>query len=143
MITLDDMNSEDTASLLEALGGETGIREWVECFYDKVAVHVLLGSLFPKDLTATRERQYAYFVEFFGGAQLYSERYGRPFLRYRHRHVRIGIPEYDAWLELIMAALREQGASELLCERVRQRIAPLAKAMINHHPEKKDAYYFQ
>ena len=46
----------------------------------------------------------AFFVEFFGGPPLYSERYGQPFLRFRHRKVKIGQPERDAWMALLMAS---------------------------------------
>ena len=163
------------ASLFEQLGGKKGLQDWVNRFYDKVSKHDLLGSLFPPDLTETRERQYAYFVEFFGGESLYTERYGKPFLRYRHRKIRIGRAERDAWMALMMEALSEtkcetkggkkddakgggkddakgggkddaKGGASIsteLIQQVQKRLTPLADAMINHSPNKQDAYYFQ
>ena len=130
------------APLLDALGGEAGIRAWVNRFYDAIAAHDLLAPLFSRDIAESREKQFAYFVQFFGGAPLYEQRYGKAFLRFKHRHVRIGPPERDAWMGLLLAALRAGGAAEELVAQVQARMAPLANAMINHHPEKQDAYYF-
>jgi hemoglobin len=127
---------------LERLGGEPGIRRWVDRFYDQVSADSLLGPLFPPDLTASRDKQWAFFVEFFGGAPRYTERYGPAFLRFKHRKARIGQPERDAWMSLILASLREQSADEDLIARVAARLGPIATNMINVHPEKKDAYYF-
>jgi hemoglobin len=127
---------------LERLGGEPGIRRWVDRFYDKVAAHPLLAPLFPKDLTATRDKQAAYFVEFFGGPPLYTQAHGPPFLRFKHRKARIGRPERDAWMELLLQSLREEAGDEALVEAVAGQVGPIATAMINHDPDKKDAYYF-
>jgi len=127
---------------LERLGGEAGVRRWVDRFYDKVPAHPLLGPLFPPDLTDSRDKQWAFFVEFFGGERRYTERYGPAFLRFKHRKARIGQPERDAWMELMLASLREQTGDESLIARVAARLGPIATNMINHHPDKKDAQYF-
>ncbi len=138
----DPMAHENKAPLIDALGGEDGIHAWVERFYDSIATDALLAPLFPRDLRASREKQFAFFVQHFGGAPLYEQRYGKAFLRYKHRHVRIGRPERDAWMALVLAALRATGASEQVVAAVEARLAPLADAMINHHAEQRDAYYF-
>ncbi|MBI3992013.1 MAG: globin [Candidatus Lambdaproteobacteria bacterium] len=130
------------APLMGALGGEAGIRAWVDRFYDAIAAHALLAPLFPPDLSPSRDKQFAFFVQFFGGPPLYEQRYGKAFLRFKHRHVRIGAPERDAWMELLLSALRDGGAAADLVDQVEARVAPLANAMINHHPEKQDAYFF-
>jgi hemoglobin len=127
---------------LARLGGEEGIGRWVRRFYDRIGAHPLLAHLF-RDLEQAKEKQHAYFVEFFGGPRRYTERFGRPFLRYQHRHFRIGQAERDAWMALALASLREEiDDGEVLAE-VERRLGAIADAMINHHPEKKDAYYFQ
>jgi hemoglobin len=136
------MAETSPAPLLDALGGEQGIRAWVERFYDAIAADELLGPLFPPDLGPSRDKQFAFFVQFFGGPPLYEQRYGKAFLRFKHRHVRIGQPERNAWMRLLLATLRDGGAGEALVEQVEARVAPLANAMINHHPQHKDAYYF-
>lgn len=127
---------------IERLGGAEGIAQWVTRFYEKVARDPVLAPLFV-DLERARSRQIDYFVEFFGGPRRYSEQHGRPFLRFRHRTFRIGQAERDAWMRLMIEALRETGADEALAGEVERRLAPIADAMINHHPQMQDAYYFQ
>lgn len=127
---------------LERFGGEEGIARWVRRFYALVAEEPLLAPMFD-DLERARTKQEAYFVEFFGGPRRYTERYGRAFLRFKHRQFRIGRPERDAWMRLALASLRETGADEALVAAVESKLAPIADAMINHDPERHDAYYFQ
>jgi hemoglobin len=136
------MQSPRPTPFLERLGGAPGIRRWVERFYDKVAKHPLLGPLFPRDLRESREKQFRYFVEFFGGPPLYTEAHGPPYLRFKHRKVKIGEPERDAWLALLLESLREETSDESLVGEVAARVTPIANAMVNHHPSRKDAYYF-
>jgi len=136
------MQSSRPAVDLERFGGEEGIRRWVDRFYDKVAQHPLLVAIFPPDLTASRDKQYRYFVEFFGGPALYTEAHGPAFLRFKHRKAKIGEPERDAWLNLLLESLREETGDEDLVAAVEARVRPIANAMVNHHPEKKDAYFF-
>ena len=130
----------ETVGLAE-LGGEEGIGRWVERFYDAVARHSLLAPMF-EDFEAAREKQRTFFIEFFGGPKLYTETYGKPFLRFKHRHFKIGLAERDAWMELVMAALGEEVSGEAILAEVAGRLGRLAKLMVNHHEEKQDAYYF-
>lgn len=130
------------APLIEALGGEAGIRAWVERFYARIAADPLLFPLFPADLAESREKQHAFFVQHFGGPPLYEQRYGKAFLRFKHRRARIGREQRDAWMSHLLGALREGGASLDVLSAVISQVSPLADAMINHHPERKDAYYF-
>ena len=127
---------------LEALGGEAVVRRWVDRFYDQVPGDPILAPLFPPDLTASRDKQFEFFVQFLGGPPLYTQRHGQPFLRYKHRRIRIGQPERDAWLRLMLAGLAEQHPEPALEARIAQRLATLATDMINHHPERKDAQFF-
>ncbi|HKI98243.1 MAG TPA: globin [bacterium] len=127
---------------LERLGGEEGIARWVQRFYEKVEREPVLAPMF-EDLERARTRQFDYFVEIFGGPRRYTEQYGRPFLRFKHRRFRIGQAERDAWMRLVIEALREVGTEEAVVQAVEQRLAAIADAMINTHPERQDAYYFQ
>ena len=99
-------------------------------------------ALFPPDLSLSREKQWAYFVQFFGGPDYYNERYGKAFLRFKHRNVRIGIPERDAWMRHLLESLRAHCGDEALVAEVERRVGPIANAMVNHDPSKQDAYYF-
>lgn len=138
----DPKRSDSERSDFDRLGGESGIRRWVDRFYDQVSADPLLAPLFPRDLTASRDKQFAFFVEFFGGPALYTQRHGPAFLRFKHRKAKIGQPERDAWMRLMLSALKEQGTAEDLIARVNGRLGPIATQMINHRPDRKDAYYF-
>ena len=133
-------NQHQTVGLAE-LGGEEGIGRWVERFYGAIARHPLLSPMFD-DLEAAREKQRAFFIEFFGGPKEYTETYGKPFLRFKHRHFKIGPTERDAGMELGMAALGEEVTGEGILEEVAARLGRLAGLMVNHHEEKQDSYYF-
>lgn len=130
------------SSLLEQLGGEPGIRRWVDRFYDQVPRDPLLAPLFPPDLVASRDKQFQFFVEFFGGPPLYTQQHGPAFLRFKHRKARIGQPERDAWMRLMLASLKEQAPDAVLVDQIQARLDPIATHMINHHPDRKDAQYF-
>jgi hemoglobin len=136
------MQSPRPSVTLERFGGEAGIRRWVDRFYDKVGQNPVLKVIFPPDLTSSRDKQYEYFVEFFGGPPLYTEKHGPPFLRYKHRKAKIGQPERDAWLLLLLESLREETGDAELVAAVEGRVTPIADMMVNHHPDKKDAMYF-
>jgi len=132
---------------LEKLGGLEGVRLWVDRFYDKVRGEPLLAGMFPSDLSESRNKQHAFFVEFFDGPKLYTENYGRPFMRFKHRHFKIGKPERDAWMRLVMEALvealQEQGLNaEGVIEAAEAKLGAIADVMVNHDPGKKDPYYF-
>lgn len=133
-------NQAETVGLAE-LGGEEGVGRWVERFYLAVARHPLLAGMF-EDLAVAREKQLAFFIEFFGGPRLYSDSYGKPFLRFKHRHFKIGPAERDAWMELVMAALREEVTGPAILDEVAARLGRLARLMVNHHEEKQDSYFF-
>jgi len=134
--------SNDLKQGLNRIGGEEAVGRWMTLFYDQVARHPVLAPLFTADLNVSREKQTAYMIEFLGGPANYTETYGKPFLRFRHRHVKIGQPERDAWFELFMGTLREVTEDQELIRIIEAAIAPIADAMINHKPDQKDAYFF-
>ncbi len=135
------MENQKTPDLLPRLGDAEGIRRWMVRFYDLISAHPLLAPLFG-DISSSREKQIAFMIEYFGGPDLYTRQFGKPFLRFKHRHLKIGQAERDAWMELLIGSLRELTPDETLIAEVHARIAHLADAMINHHPDKKDSYYF-
>jgi hemoglobin len=138
-----DMAEFDPSTALQRLGGEEGIRAWVDRFYDAVSRDPLLAPLFPADLGPSRQKQFEFFVQMLGGPALYTERHGQPFLRYRHRHITIGQAERDAWMSCLMASLHEVTRDEELIAFLERRIAPIADHMVNHRPDQKDARFFR
>jgi len=129
-------------SALARIGGEEAVTRWMTLFYDRVQADPVLSPLFTGDIAVSREKQIAYMIEFLGGEARYTEQYGKPFLRFKHRHVRIGQPERDAWLKHFMDTMRETVEDQEMIVVVETMITPIADAMINHKPDQKDAYFF-
>lgn len=136
------MGKKSSGAELARIGGEEGVARWITRFYEMIAAHPRLASLFTQDLMVSRDKQIAFMVEFLGGPAKYTEQYGKPFLRFKHRHIKIGREERDAWMELVMVSLAEVTSDTALIEELRSRLTFLANAMINYRPDKKDAYYF-
>jgi len=128
-------------SLYERLGGETGVRQLVDLFYDGMdslpeARHI--RSLHQAELHSAREKLFQYFSGWFGGPPLFIERYGHPRLRARHFHVPIGVVDRDAWLGCLMAALKEMQLGDDLLKDLLEKIVPMADHMRNQDESPAD-----
>ena len=103
------MNSDQTP--FELLGGDTGVHQLVDRFYDLMesapeAAHV--RALHETSLTQSRMKLHLFLTGWLGGPPLYVERYGHPRLRARHLPFVIGSMERDEWLWCMQRALAEQ-----------------------------------
>lgn len=130
-------------SFFEELGSsEDKIFQLVDVFYDRIAQDPILRPLFPEDLTEAKVKQSLFFIEYFGGPPRYSEKYGKAFLRFKHRHAVISHVERDAWLGHIEAAMTEIGVPTQLVADIMAKLRPMAEFMENSKPGVKDAQYF-
>jgi hemoglobin len=125
---------EPTATHYDSLGGEDGIRQLVDRFYDLMdsapeAVHV--RALHAASLKVSREKLRLFLTGWTGGPQLYVDRYGHPMLRQRHFPFAIGTIERDEWLWCMSRALDEHALEAGLREYLRQRFTALADHMRN------------
>lgn len=90
--------------------GEEGFVRLVAAFYRRVREDELIGPMYPADDWEGAERRLADFLIFrFGGSHRYLLERGHPRLRMRHVHFSIGGAERDRWLQLMGAALDEEG----------------------------------
>jgi hemoglobin len=98
-------------TLYEAVGGMTFFSSLVDGFYQHVAADPILLPLYPEqhDLGPARERLTLFLAQYWGGPTTYSDDRGHPRLRMRHAPFSIGVPERDAWLAAMTAALDELG----------------------------------
>lgn len=92
-------------TVYEAAGGTPFFVALVDHFYDGVETHPVLRPLYPEDLTGPRRHTAAFLVQYWGGPGTYSEERGHPRLRMRHAPFAIGVPERDAWVEVMVAAI--------------------------------------
>ena len=94
------------------MGGETGVKQLVERFYDLIETApeaTQLRGLHPKSLKRSREKFFMFLSGWSGGPSLYIEKYGHPRLRMRHVPFAIGPTERDQWTWCMHRALDESG----------------------------------
>lgn len=115
----------------EQLGGEPTIKKLVDIFYDLVKQNPILSPMFPEDLTETRENQFMFLTQYFGGPALYSEKKGHPMLRARHMRFDITREKAEAWLSCMEQALDKVGVEGTLREEIWGRLVYTAYHMQN------------
>lgn len=103
-------DAEAAPTMFDVLGGEPGIRALVDRFYDTMDVDPDLAALravHGATLDQARDKLFWYLCGYFGGPQLYIERFGHPRLRARHLPYPIGIRERDQWLVCMGRAMQD------------------------------------
>ena len=125
-------------SLYDLLGGEPEathkIREIVEAFYDVMERDEkakTIRQMHPEDLTSSREKLFMFLTGWTGGPQLYTERYGHPFLRRRHLPFKIGEEERDQWIYCMTKGLLNLKMEEEKIKALLNALYPIADFMRN------------
>ena len=122
----------------EQIGGDAGIRQLVERFYDLMDSSpeaATIRKLHAASLKASREKLYMYLTGWTGGPPVYVERFGHPRLRARHLPFHISSRERDEWLWCMDRALDEHPMPDPLREQLRERLHALADHMRNRPDE--------
>ncbi len=101
-------------------------------FYACIAVSPI-AHLFPADLAETRQKQFAFQSEFWGGPKRYSPWRGHPRLRARHIPFPIGQAEADAWMDCMRAAVAASAMPAGAREAFLGQVGRTATAMINQY----------
>jgi hemoglobin len=97
-----------SATLLEALGGEVGCRRLSAEFYARVGRDPILRPLFPgKSLRCAIEEFAAFLIQFLGGCEEQTQYRRWLSLRESHARFQIGPAERTAWLKHMGATLEE------------------------------------
>ena len=118
----------------ELVGGDAGIRQIVDRFYDlmdSAPEAATVRALHATSLKASREKLHLYLSMWTGGPQTYVEQRGHPRLRMRHFPFTIGERERDEWLWCMDRALDEHEMPGDLREALRQKLHALADHMRN------------
>jgi len=103
------MSQPEPSTLFDLVGGEAWFVALVDRFYDGVADDPLLRPMYPADLGPSRAWLAGFLSQYWGGPADYSAARGHPRLRMRHAGFSIGVPERDAWLAHMTAAVRAGG----------------------------------
>lgn len=105
----------------ERLGGEQGVRDLVERFYDLMDLEPQFKELratHGATLDSARMKLFLFLSGWLGGPDLYIERFGHPRLRARHMPFSIGTIERDQWVACMAQALHDQGVDEALSDKL-------------------------
>ena len=115
MILHMDEKPKERSSLYDIVGGDAQLHELVDRFYDLMDLEpqfVALRARHPTTLEGSREKLYRFLSGWSGGPDIYTQKYGAPFLRARHLPFPIGSKERDDWLTCMLLAMRELGYGE-------------------------------
>ncbi|MFN3622489.1 MAG: group II truncated hemoglobin [Hyphomicrobium sp.] len=124
------------ASLYDLVGGEDGLRNLVETFYDIVefepegrALHVL--HLRGHGVAHSRIEQLNFLSGFLGGPKLYVQKYGHSDVRQMHEHVEINAEAKDAWLNCMSIAIDRVGLPADIKARLMAPFTRVATILVN------------
>ena len=125
-------------SLFDLLGGEpeatNQIRAIVEAFYDVMDTDEkakTIRLMHPEDLTSSSEKLFMFLTGWTGGPQLYTDRYGHPFLRRRHLTFKIGEEERDQWIYCMAKGMLNLKMEEEKIKALLNALYPIADFMRN------------
>ena len=135
---MSETSAPTPQSLYDLLGGEpeatNQIREIVEAFYDVMERDEkakTIRQMHPEDLTSSREKLFMFLTGWTGGPQLYTDRYGHPFLRRRHLPFKIGEEERDQWIYCMTKGLLNLKMEEEKIKALLNALYPIADFMRN------------
>ena len=103
---------EETTTTYEKVGGDAGVGKLCDRFYelmDTVAQFKELRAMHPEDLKSSRDKLYMFLSGWFGGPDLFVEKFGHPRLRARHMPFAIGTQERDQWVACMVLAMEDVG----------------------------------
>jgi hemoglobin len=115
------------------LVGEEKLKQLLDEFYDRVFSNPQIGHLFKTDKEVIKEKQRLFLTQFFGGPDLYSQRYGHPKLRARHMPHPISEQDAAAWLSCMSEALTTIDLEEPLKDEIFKRLINTAMFMVNSY----------
>ena len=94
-----------------AAGGEAGIRDLVDAFYDIMSSdseYQTIRSWHPDDNSVSRDKLARFLCGWMGGPRRYSEKYGPISIPGAHAHLNVTERERDQWLGCMAKALAQQ-----------------------------------
>ncbi len=119
----------------QAAGGEAGIRQLVDAFYDAMdaePAYEKIRSMHATDLEVARDKLSRFLCGWMGGPRRYSEKYGKISIPGVHAHLRVTEVERDQWLSCMTQALAEQDYPADLVSYLRRELAVPAERIRQH-----------
>ena len=102
----------ETKTTYEIIGGDAVVGALCDHFYERMASvpqFSELRAMHPEDLQGSRDKLYMFLSGWFGGPDLFVEKFGHPRLRGRHMPFAIGVKERDQWVACMVLAMEDVG----------------------------------
>tara|TARA_B100000676_G_C17976029_1_gene786169 strand:+ start:887 stop:1315 length:429 start_codon:yes stop_codon:yes gene_type:complete len=118
-------------NIYQLIGGADVIKKLVDNFYDEMdrCENVrAIRRLHPKDLKDSKLKLFLFLSGWFGGPDLYVEKYGHPRLKRRHMPFSIGTEEANQWIYCMEKAVKELNIDNIL----QDHLMDIFKRMANH-----------
>jgi len=126
----------DAPTTFEKIGGDAAVAQLTARFYDlmdTVPQFAELRALHPEDLKGSRDKLYMFLSGWFGGPDLFVEKFGHPRLRARHMPFEIGTRERDQWVACMVLAMEDVGIEEGIRAKLLENFFSTADFMRNKH----------
>ncbi len=124
----------DTTTTYERIGGDAAVGKLCDRFYELMASvpqFAELRAMHPEDLSSSRDKLYMFLSGWFGGPDLFVEKFGHPRLRARHMPFAIGIQERDQWVACMVLAMEDVGIEESIRKKLLENFFNTADFMRN------------
>lgn len=118
----------------ELLGGEPGLRELADTFYDLMDTlpeAAEIRAMHGRSLDEIKDKLFEYLSGWMGGPPLYFERYGTVCLTTPHKPYAIDSSHRDQWLLCMERALEQVGASDEVRAMLKEPMFQLADIVRN------------
>jgi hemoglobin len=109
------LTTMDEQTTYDRIGGDAAVARLCDRFYalmDSVPQFAELRAMHPADLQGSRDKLYMFLSGWFGGPDLFVEKFGHPRLRARHMPFAIGVRERDQWVACMVLAMEDVGIEE-------------------------------
>lgn len=115
------------------IGGEPTIRRLVARFYEVMETLPAAAKVraMHEDIASARNKMELFLIQWLGGPQTYTEKFGYPSLRMRHSRFSISAAERDAWVKCMSIALSELEVDSELRHGLERDLGMVATALVN------------
>lgn len=124
----------DTTTTYERIGGDAAVGKLCDRFYELMASvpqFAELRAMHPEDLSGSRDKLYMFLSGWFGGPDLFVEKFGHPRLRARHMPFAISVKERDQWVACMVLAMEDVGIEESIRSKLLENFFNTADFMRN------------
>ena len=123
-------------ALYDLIGGENGVKNLVQVFYDIVETnpegHKLhLLHLRGNGVAHSRIEQFNFLSGFLGGPKLYVEKHGHSNVRTMHEHVEVTAEAKDIWLNCMSLAIDAIGMEASTKAKLMNNFTVVAERLVN------------